>query len=1357
MKNILSILLFLLIAKPSLAQSFDFARLDNTDGLSNNQIDGIFKDSRGFMWFATNSGLNRFDGNNFKVYKHQNNEPASIPYGRISKICEDFKGNLWMSLNEISYMVYNYEKDRFIQNPDSLLALMELPANPQLIAINEEGDFYSYYKGQGLFKYDRKLQKTCLIPQSDNPKELESSEVSALHAKSNYVWVLHADGLIERFNETDDSVDFRDYCFRAGDVNSFLSEKLFIDNDNDIWVYNGMHNRGVAYYNMKNKKWTSITNTGTPSLTDNNVADIVQDANGLIWIGTFHEGINIFDKQKKEIKVLRNNIYDNTSLSQNSINKLYCDNDGIIWVGTYKNGVSYYHPHLFKFKNSPLFYHLGNESNLYDCNSFCKDPNGNLWIGTNGNGLIKYNEETNNMQVFVNDVHNPHSISSNIITSLTIDHAQTLWIGTYLGGINAYNGRQFLRHQPGNSASLYCNSVYGIREDGNNNLWFGTLGGGVDMLDASRKTFTNYNTTNTPELHSNYILSLFVDTQEHIYLSTSTGVNVINTKNKKITAPFKGDAFSDYLVNVTINNVISDSRGLVWMATDNGLTIYNAKTKEIMHLTTAQGLPNDEVVSLIEDNNCNIWAGTRNGLVCIYCEYTDDRLNYRITNFDSKDGLPSATCNPNAIYKDINGNIYVGCVKGYISFNPDDIVFNKIEPKPQFTDLIVANQAIKPGVAYNGRVIIDKSVTELNTITLNHKETNFSVRFSSMNYIHPGKNKYRYKLEGLEDNWNVIDNGAGVASYSNLGAGTYKLVVYAANNDDLWAPQPLVMHIKVKPPFWFSWWAFVLYSILIFILIRAFLLYKLNKQKEKYEQAQKIQEINRQHELDELKFKFFTNVSHEFKTPLSLIVSPLEKLLKEPIDKEYQTTLLMMHRNALNLLGMVNNILDFRKLDLNKATLHLSPGDVIPFIRNICLSFQALAAEKSIKLSFTTYLSTLNMGFDPEKLNKIISNLLSNAIKYTNKGQVDLSVSIMEIMEEEVNKFLSIKVCDTGIGIEKEHLAKIFERFYRVEKQLKDYQPGTGVGLHLVNEYVKLHEGFVKVESVVGEGTTFTVLIPIHEQLMTDAPPVQTINTDEAETETPQSPLLLIIDDNRDFRHFTSNLFAGSYRIATAADGVEGYETVLKELPDIILCDVMMPRMDGYEFCKKVKEDIRTSHIPIILLTAKSSEENKYLGIEAGADDYIAKPFNIDLLTLKIAKIIERQKKNHVTFKNKISIAPGEIEITSMDEKFVKKAIALVEQNMSNPEFLVEDLCREMGMSRVYFYKKILALTDKTPSEFIRFIRLKRAATLLEKSQLYVNEIALQVGFNEAKYFRKHFKDEFGMTPNEYKKAHEGL
>lgn len=573
--------------------------------------------------------------------------------------------------------------------------------------------------------------------------------------------------------------------------------------------------------------------------------------------------------------------------------------------------------------------------------------------------------------------------------------------------MNAYDGKEFKRYQidENNSNSLASKSVYGLTEDNDNNLWIATLGGGLNKLDSDRETFTRYNTENS-KLHSDYILSVFADPLKNIYLSSDRGgINYIDHNNKDITAYFPEEHYIDSLSTITISYQIMDSRGgLLWIATDKGINIYNPFTRRFMYITSSDGLPSDDVVSLVEDNDGHVWAGTRNGLACIYCSSTGNTLEYRITFFNVNDGLPSSVCNPNAIFKDKDGYIYVGSTGGYVSFNPKEIYFNRILPKPRFTDLLITNQVISPNKEYNGRIIISKSISDLDEITLQYGETNFTVLFSALNLIHPEKNRYKYMLEGLDNKWTEITNGIGAASYSNLNSGTYKLIVYASNDDNTWADQPIILKINVEPPFWFSWWAYIIYIIIATALIRWFLTYKLNKQKEEYEQAQKILEANKLHEVDELKFKFFTNISHEFKTPpLTLILSPLEKLIKSPVYQDNKSTLDIMHRNAQNLLNMVNEILDFRKFDLNKMALNISRGDIVEFTKEICQSFSSLAAEKSIRLTFTTYLQELQMEFDKEKMNKIISNLISNAFKYTEDGHIDVSIGISEQMQNSDN------------------------------------------------------------------------------------------------------------------------------------------------------------------------------------------------------------------------------------------------------------------------------------------------------------------------------------------------------------------
>jgi len=1355
------------------AEDYNFARLDNTHGLSNNQVESIFKDSRGFVWFGTNFGLNRYDGYHVKTYQSIKNDTTSLLFNAISDIQEDSNGDLWIA-GGTTFSIYNIRKEKFIRNLSPLLSGMGIRFIPTIVKIDKQKNFYFYRFGDGVYKYDVSTKKLRQFKQSFSINTLSSGTINSIQVENGFFWVLFQSGLLERFNEKTNMVDFRNSYVMDNAKGATILKNLFLDSNGCPWVYPGKGDKGILYYNFFKSQWVyfgkdkkEFRGYSDLFIASDFVRDVTQDQKGKIWIATDHGGVNIYDKTTGEITVLRNDPLNFNSLSQNSAISLFCDNTGIMWVGTYKNGVSYYHPGMFKFDKSPLFFYNNPNLETKDCNTLYEDRKGNLWIGTNGSGVLKWDKTSQHFRLYRNQKDNPSSISSDIIISMLEDKKGFMWFGTFLGGLNQMVGERFKRYLPdvNNTNSISNKSVYGLVEDNKESIWIATLGGGVDQLDVTRENFRRHDIGNVQGISSNFILSMYQKDSSLVYLSTSAGIDILNTSTGAIYPVFKDQRQRNKLSDLIIYNTLIDSRNQLWIATDNGINIYNRERNTISYIYKSSGLPSDQVVSLVEDNSGNIWAGTRNGLACIYCKSnsTAGKYEYSVVSFDENDGLPGSILNQNALFKNNQGEIYLGCTKGFTVFDPKTIHFNTIVPAPRFTELLIGSELIIPGEIYKKRIILDASIVHKDKIVLHYDEKNFTINFSSLSYIHPEKNRYRYKLKGFDEEWIETKSGIGSATYSNLNQGTYELEIFASNNDNVWSIKPLILTIVIKPPFWFAWYAIILYFFLGFGLLWYIVNFNLRKQKREFENTHRMREATQLHAMDEMKFRFFTNISHEFRTPLTLIISPVEKLLRESKSDDEKTLLSIVQRNAYGLLELVNQLLDFRKLDVQKDTLNISVGDIVAFIKDICYSFTELANRKSINFSFSTSVSELRMEFDPEKMRKIVYNLLSNGFKFTSiNGKIDVSLSLIQQLNDD-KKLFKIIISDTGIGIPPNDLERIFERFYRVENSENGNQTGTGVGLHIVSEYVKLHKGDIGVKSELGKGSTFTILIPatqlIHEEIIAHNH-VEKLLLDEHKPEEEiideslksKLPLMLVVDDNEDFRNFIAALFTDSYRILKANDGDMALKIILDKMPDMIICDVMMPKMDGFELCRMVKQDIRISHIPIILLTAKAGDENKYKGLEAGAEDYIAKPFNMEMLSLKVSRIIERQKKSREQFKRKVDITVGEVEITTMDEKFVKKAVALVEANLSNSEFLVEDLCREMGMSRVYFYKKILSLTDKTPSEFIRFIRLKRAADLLEKSQLFVNEVAFQVGFNDPKYFRKYFKDEYGVSPNEYKK-----
>ena len=726
--------------------------------------------------------------------------------------------------------------------------------------------------------------------------------------------------------------------------------------------------------------------------------------------------------------------------------------------------------------------------------------------------------------------------------------------------------------------------------------------------------------------------------------------------------------------------------------------------------------------------------------------------------YNSEDGLQNCDFNQRSIKTLHNGIIAIGGLYGVNVFAPDHIRYNKMLPNVMFTGLSLFDEAVKVGQSYGGRVLIEKELNDVENVEFDYKQNIFSVSFASDNYNLPEKTQYMYKLEGFNNDWLTLPLGVHNVTFTNLAPGKYVLRVKAINSDGYVGIKEATLGIVVNPPFWMSWWAYLLYAVGLVIVLFLARYRMLKREREKFHLQQIENEVAKNEEINNMKFRFFTNVSHELRTPLTLIISPLEGMLKETTDELQSTRLQLMYRNAQRLLHLVNQLLDFRKGEMSTHQLSLSEGDIISYVHSVCNSFLLMADKKHIQFSFFSGIDTFSMAFDADKVGKIVMNLLSNAFKFTPEGG---RVTVMIEHVAGTPDILEIKIADTGIGIsdvDKEH---IFERFYQAGHKGVEETTGNGIGLSLVRDFVTLHEGEVKVFDNIGMGSVFVIQFPVkHVETQVQLPEETGMPAGDEEdkemkeeareeTERKNFPLLLIVDDNEDFRIFMRYSLELQYRVKLAVNGKEAWEMMQEELPDLVISDVMMPQMDGNELCRLIKQDKRTAHIPVILLTARQNTEAKLEGLQTGADDYVTKPFNMTILVLRIRKLIELSRYHRVT-QGMIDPAPSEIVITSLDEKLIEKAIKYVEDNMSRTELSVEELSRELGMSRVHLYKKLLQITGKTPIEFIRVIRLKRAAQLLRESQLHVSEVAFEVGFNNPKYFSRYFKDEFGVLPSVY-------
>ena len=1102
---------------------------------------------------------------------------------------------------------------------------------------------------------------------------------------------------------------------------------------------------GIWAYDCGTKSWRTDLTGIWSSRPDVIIHAVAQDIEGRIWVGKDYDGIDVLEKETGKVTSLVAHDDNGRSLPHNTIYDLYADRDGVMWVGTYKKGVSYYSESIFKFN----MYEWG------DITCIEQADEDRLWLGTNDHGILLWNRSTGKAEPFWRDAEGQ---LPNPVVSMLKSKDGKLWVGTFNGGLYCMNGSQVRSYREGTGNALASNNVWALMEDDKGRIWIASLGGGLQCLEPLSGTFETYTSNNSALLENNVTSLCWVDDNTLFFGTASQGVGTMDMRTREIKK-IQGQSGSMKLSNDAVNHVYKDSRGLVWIATREGLNVYDTRRHMFLDLPPVAEAKGSFIAAITEDQERNMLVSTSRKVIRVTVA-SDGKGSYLFDSraYNSEDGLQNCDFNQRSIKTLHNGIIAIGGLYGVNVFAPDHIRYNKMLPNVMFTGLSLFDEAVKVGQSYGGRVLIEKELNDVENVEFDYKQNIFSVSFASDNYNLPEKTQYMYKLEGFNNDWLTLPLGVHNVTFTNLAPGKYVLRVKAINSDGYVGIKEATLGIVVNPPFWMSWWAYLLYTVGLVIVLFLARYRMLKREREKFHLQQIENEVAKNEEINNMKFRFFTNVSHELRTPLTLIISPLEGMLKETTDELQSTRLQLMYRNAQRLLHLVNQLLDFRKGEMSTHQLSLSEGDIISYVHSVCNSFLLMADKKHIQFSFFSGIDTFSMAFDADQVGQIVMNLLSNAFTFTPEGG---RVTVMIEHVAGTPDILEIKIADTGIGIsdvDKEH---IFERFYQAGHKGVEETTGNGIGLSLVRDFVTLHEGEVKVFDNIGMGSVFVIQFPVkHVETQVQLPEETGMSAGDEEdkemkeeareeTERKNFPLLLIVDDNEDFRIFMRYSLELQYRVKLAVNGKEAWEMMQEELPDLVISDVMMPQMDGNELCRLIKQDKRTAHIPVILLTARQNTEAKLEGLQTGADDYVTKPFNMTILVLRIRKLIELSRYHRVT-QGMIDPAPSEIVITSLDEKLIEKAIKYVEDNMSRTELSVEELSRELGMSRVHLYKKLLQITGKTPIEFIRVIRLKRAAQLLRESQLHVSEVAFEVGFNNPKYFSRYFKDEFGVLPSVY-------
>ncbi len=1294
-------------------QKLYFEHLTVKDGLSRNSVLAIAQDNLGFMWFATGHGLNRYDGSRFSTYISNPADTTSISDNYINALFFDSGKKLWIGTSE-GLNCYVSATDNFKR----IDLLFKKGTKPEVYCIYEDKK-KNLWVGTNKGLFVRRFSTAVFVSASKLGLEsrLANSEILCVYEDHfGFLWVGTEKGLVKsRFKHIFSEVEsFVHDPGLPGSISDSPVKSILEDGAGNIWM--ASESQGLNLFNRNKGTFEHYKQrSGNPnSLVHNTVRKMMNDGRGNILIGT-QVGLSVFNPVRRSFMSYRNQVNDPGSLSQNSIWSLYQDKSNNIWIGTYYGGVNVVYGTRTLFNT---IVQKGNNSGINNSlvRSIVQAKEGSLWIGTDGGGLNYFDRQTKRFNYYVNQPDDPTSLSSNFIKTVYLDKDNNTWVGTSGGGLNLFEPisgtfKHFFKHR--SAFELKRSAVLSILEDSQNRFWIGGMG----TNGAYHRNGTQFNPiknfTFMGKLKDKTILMFFEDKAGNLWIVTWDEIYRLSKNNRMIS---KIKIHSRGGETKSFSWLTQDHNGNIWIGLNyGGLCCYNPDTKKITQwYTTKDGLCNDNVIGILEDKHNNLWISTINGLSKL------DPKKKSIENYAVADGLASEEFNSGSLYKAKNGELFFGGLNGITHFFPEEIKRNNYQAPLVFTGLKLFNHNVVPA---KGHELLPENIIFKPQLIFDDKQNIFTIEFALLNYIKPSKNRYAYKLEGINQAW--IESPLPLATYTNLPSGDYVFSVKGANNDGIWSKVE-TLHIRILPPLWQTWWAYLIYTLffmgIAFFILRFFYLKQLLKKDE---------------ELHQIKLNFFTNISHEIRSHLSLIMIPLEKVLEESTQYSLvNKQLFNIKKNADRLLGLVTELMDFRKAESKTLKLHMRDNHLILFLRDIYITFQQVCEKKELNLVFLHPDQPVFAFFDKEQFEKVIFNLLSNAVKFTPAGgEIVLEVAVKDCE-------VLISVSDTGAGISLAYFDKLFTNYFQIDDASQN--TGYGIGLALSKHIVELHHGRITVDSKPGF-TKFTVGLPMPGNMHPE-------NKTVAEETDPdgKSYTILIADDNEELRIMIRDLLDAEYRILESTDGAAALQLAITEIPDLIISDVMMPKKNGFELCAEIKTDERTSHIPVILLTAKDTQSDQISGLSTGADLYLTKPFSIKVLQLSVRNIMAARDRISQKYRKQFIFEPSNTLLDTRDEQFLSKFIKIIEQGIENREFGVDLLAERMGMSQSVLYKKIKALTNMTVNEFSKSIRLKRAAQLLKVSGHNISEVSGMVGFIDFRYFTKEFKKQFGQTPRDY-------
>lgn len=1332
--------LYLLVIPLSVSGQISFEHIGLLQGLSQSTVVGITQDRKGNMWFATHDGLNRFDGYSFMVYQYDESDSTSISDDIIRTVMTDRGGNVWAGTHR-GLSLYDMNKDAFRN-------FYYLPEGKETEVLHiEEWDsrFLLLNTSEGLSLFDK--EKQCF---QEVPSQLKGLRPTAIERDGEQLYL----GVFRKlmvYSFSDHSLDEVEWLPSEGNGRILA---IFRQAKDKLWI--GTEGNGLFLLNPESRE-VAHYRAGDKGLSSDYIRVLALDSESQLWVGTINS-LNIYNEKADWFQVYDSNPVREGTLSQASVRSVYRDAQGGMWLGTYFGGLNYYHPLKQRFQTiKHIPYHNSLSDNVVNC--IREDTDGNLWIGTNSGGLNFYEKNRERYTCYSM----AEGLEYNDVKSLYIDEKNNLvYVGVQAGGLNVLDRRsgRISRYTLSNS-SLQARSVYAILPGGDGTLWLGISNGDVYRYFVSSGEFRhvpcrvggkNYKSKGLTVMH--------LDVHGRLWIGGRDGLKVYVLRGNFLeeTDVLRGKALPDDMVNA----IYEDSeKGRFWIGTRNGLYRIDELEKSMEHYTTKDGLPNNVVQSVLEDASGMLWLSTDKGVSRLDME----RRVFR--NYSVVDGLSSNQFNSGACCFTSEGKMLFGSVDGITSFNPEALTENPYIPPTLITELQVSNKVVRPG---DGTGVLKKHISETDRITLSAWQSSFMLRFAVTDYISGAHNRFAYRLDGYEDEWIYVENPDRFAVYSNLPSGEYRFMVKAANRDGLWNEMPTVLDIEILPVWYKTWWAILLFFLLasgsVAFVIRYFWIRKSMGMQLEMERLdkEKVKEVN------EMKLRFFINISHELRTPLTLIVGPMQDVLSRVTDNWVLSRLKYVDSNAKRLLHLVNQLMDYRRAELGVFHLKVRDTDIHALVERVYLIYANLAESKGLVYSLDSEMEGETVLCDESYVELILNNLLSNAFKYTSKGSVTV-----RLKKEESNLLLQVE--DTGPGIPPDKQKLVFERFYQVDHE----HMGSGIGLSLIKRLVDLHHGSISLDSTVGKGSVFSVCLPLSsevygkdefakesdmysvvpavrsEEFLTDAADGEMLAEagDSCAELSGKKDCVLLVEDNTDIMDYLEDGLRDFFDVLRAGNGQEALDVLQDKEVNLILTDVMMPVMDGIRLCRQVKRNLKTSHIPVIILSAKGKIEDQLDGLNVGADDYIPKPFVMGVVLAKIRNVLRTYRQAVEYYSKSLEVKPEKMAMNPLDEEFLAKAVKVVENSLDDVEFSADRFASEMNMSRSNLYLKMKAITGASTTDFIRKIRFSHACKLLEEGRYNIMEISEMVGFNTPSYFTTSFKKYMGCLPTEYVKKDE--